>query len=151
MAPNLSPRLVLTYMYMYMSWVESHPRQLIFLRKSDCLGCAVLLCLVCLTLHACFFHHSFSSLIKTCILSTEIKYDKLPSLPTPCEVPNLVSCLLIYDCPKASTVTQTDRTTHTRIINTAKFCLSWRLQHVHVYTCTCTCVLHLMPRFTPTH
>ena len=27
---------------------ESHPRQLIFSRKSDCLGCAVLLCLVCL-------------------------------------------------------------------------------------------------------
>ena len=34
----------------------SHPRQLIFLRKSDCLGCAVLLCLVvCLTLLASFF------------------------------------------------------------------------------------------------
>ena len=31
---------------------ESHPRQLIFLRKSDCLGCAVLLCL---TLLASFF------------------------------------------------------------------------------------------------
>ena len=27
---------------------ESHPRQLIFSRISDCLGCAVLLCLVCL-------------------------------------------------------------------------------------------------------
>ena len=35
-------------MYVYMS----HPRQLIFLRKSDCLGCAVLLCLVDL---ACYF------------------------------------------------------------------------------------------------
>ena len=35
---------------------ESHPRQLIFLRKSDCLGCAVLLCLVvCLTLLASSF------------------------------------------------------------------------------------------------
>ena len=34
---------------------ESHPRQLIFLRKSDCLGCAVLLCLVvCSTLLASF-------------------------------------------------------------------------------------------------
>ena len=32
-------------------WFESHPRQLFFLKKSDCLGCAVLLCLaVCLTL-----------------------------------------------------------------------------------------------------
>ena len=30
---------------------ESHPKQFIFLRKNDCLGCAVLLCLVvCLTL-----------------------------------------------------------------------------------------------------
>ena len=35
---------------------ESHPRQLIFRQKSDCLGCAVLLCLVvCLTLLASFF------------------------------------------------------------------------------------------------
>ena len=46
---------------------ESHPRQLIFLRKSDCLGCAVLLCLVCLFDLACFFLSSFSSLI-ICIL-----------------------------------------------------------------------------------
>ena len=45
------------HMYMYM-------RQLIFLRKSDCLGCAVLLCLVCLFDLACFFLSSFSSLIK---------------------------------------------------------------------------------------
>ena len=36
--------------------------QLIFLRKSDCLGCAVLLCLDI----ACFFLPSFSSLFKTC-------------------------------------------------------------------------------------
>ena len=39
---------------------ESHPRQLIFLRKSDCLGCAVLLCLVCLFDLACFFLPSSS-------------------------------------------------------------------------------------------
>ena len=38
-----------------------YPRQLIFLTKSDCLGCAVLLCLVCLTLLASFF---FPSLFK---------------------------------------------------------------------------------------
>ena len=43
-------------MYMYIQYTQfclymSHPRQLIFLRKSDCLVCAVLLCLVvCLTL-----------------------------------------------------------------------------------------------------
>ena len=37
--------------------------QLIFSRKSDCLGCAVLLCLVCLFDLACFFLSSFSSLI----------------------------------------------------------------------------------------
>ena len=42
---------------------ESHPRQLIFLRKSDCLRCAVLLCLVvCLTLLASFFLPSYLSL-----------------------------------------------------------------------------------------
>ena len=39
---------------------ESHLSQLIFSRKSDCLGCAVLLCLVCLFDLACFF---LSSLI----------------------------------------------------------------------------------------
>ena len=33
-------------------------------RKSDYLGCAVLLCLVCLFDLACFFLSSFSSLIK---------------------------------------------------------------------------------------
>ena len=38
----------------------SHLRQLIFSRKSDCLECAVLLCLVCLFDLACFF---LSSLI----------------------------------------------------------------------------------------
>ena len=38
-------------------------RQLIFLRKSDCLGCAVLLCLVvCLNLLASFFLTSHLSL-----------------------------------------------------------------------------------------
>ena len=40
---------------------ESHLRQLICVRKSDCLGCAVLLCVVvCLTLLVSFFlpsHH----------------------------------------------------------------------------------------------
>ena len=41
---------------------ESHPRQLIFLRKSDCLGCTVLLCFVCLTLLASFFLPSHLSL-----------------------------------------------------------------------------------------
>ena len=41
---------------------ESHPRQLVFLRKSDCLGCAVLLCLICLTLLASFFLPSHLSL-----------------------------------------------------------------------------------------
>ena len=35
---------------------ESHPRQLIFLSKSDCLGCAVLLChVICTTLLNYFF------------------------------------------------------------------------------------------------
>ena len=43
--------------------LESHLRQLIFSRKSDCIGCAVLLCLVCLFDLACYFLSSFSSLI----------------------------------------------------------------------------------------
>ena len=48
---------------------ESHPRQLIFLRKSDCLGCAV----PCFFDFACFFLSSFSSLIKTVyIINTSI-------------------------------------------------------------------------------
>ena len=44
---------------------ESHLRQLIFSRKRDCLGCAVLLCLVFLTLLASFFlpsHLSFKNM-----------------------------------------------------------------------------------------
>ena len=47
---------------------ESHLRQLIFSRKSDCLGCAVLLCLVCLFDLACFFLSFFLliSHLKTC-------------------------------------------------------------------------------------
>ena len=47
---------------------ESHPRQLIFSRKSDCLGCAVLFCLVCLfdlALRLSFF--LLISHLKTCI------------------------------------------------------------------------------------
>ena len=51
---------------------ESHPRQLIFLRKSDCLGCAVLLCLVCLFDLACFFLSSFSSLIKNMYIHVHV-------------------------------------------------------------------------------
>ena len=46
---------------------ESHPRQLIFSRKSDCLGCAVF---VCLTLLASFFlpsHLSFKNMYILCI------------------------------------------------------------------------------------
>ena len=45
----------------------SHPRPLIFLRKSDCLWCAVLHALPCCLFDlACFILPSFSSLIKTC-------------------------------------------------------------------------------------
>ena len=46
---------LMIYDNMYM---ESHPRQFF-----HCLGCAVLLCLVCLFDLACFFLSSFSSLI----------------------------------------------------------------------------------------
>ena len=57
---------------------ESHPRQLIFLRKSDCLGYAVLL-LVCLFDLACFFLPFFSSLIKTCTCTLMTILSSLPS------------------------------------------------------------------------
>ena len=53
--------------------IESHPRHLIVSRKSDCLGCAVLHCLVCLFDLACFFLSSFSSLIKN------MSWDRVPS------------------------------------------------------------------------
>ena len=64
---------VCTCMYMYMKsvpiYVIVHVQEahfsLFFLWKSDCLGCAVLLCLVCLFDLACFFFSSFSSLVKT--------------------------------------------------------------------------------------
>ena len=62
---------VYMYMYMYSVWsiecrgFESHPRQLIFSRKSDCLGCAALLCLVCLFDLALSFFLLISHL-KTC-------------------------------------------------------------------------------------
>ena len=47
---------------MYIYTCESHLRQLIFLMKSDCFGCAVLLCLVvCLMLLASFFLPSLIS------------------------------------------------------------------------------------------
>ena len=53
------------YMYIHVECrgFESHPRQLIFSRKSDCLEGTVLLCLVCLLDLACFFLSSFSSLM----------------------------------------------------------------------------------------
>ena len=50
------------YLYMYIH--EHSPEPAHFLRKSDCLGYAVLLCFVCLFDFARFF--SFSSPIKTC-------------------------------------------------------------------------------------
>ena len=45
------------------SWVRVPPEAAHFSRKSDCLGCAVLLFLACLFDLACFFLSSFSSLI----------------------------------------------------------------------------------------
>ena len=47
------------------SWVRVPPEVAHFSRKSDYLGCAVLLCLVCLTLLASFFlpsHLSFKNM-----------------------------------------------------------------------------------------
>ena len=53
----------MNYDVQIVQYIYMHPRQLIFLRKSNCLGCAVLLCLVvCLTLLASFFLPSHLSL-----------------------------------------------------------------------------------------
>ena len=63
----------IAYMYVCRG-LKSHPRQFIFLRKSDCLGCTVLLCLVvCLTLLASFFLPSHLSL-KHVLVSVIYKY-----------------------------------------------------------------------------
>ena len=62
---------------------ESHLRQLIFSRKNDCLGCAVLLCLVvCLTLLASFFlpsHLSFKNMyyVTACVLQSARHHNTL--------------------------------------------------------------------------
>ena len=45
-----------------MSWVRVPPEAAHFSRKKDCLGCAVLLCLVCLFDLASFFHLSFKNM-----------------------------------------------------------------------------------------
>ena len=55
----------LSRVYIECRGFEFHPRQLIFLRKSDCLGCVVLLCLVCLFDLICFFHLSLNMHICT--------------------------------------------------------------------------------------
>ena len=49
----------------------------VFSRKSDCLGCAVLLCLVCLFDLACFFLSSFSSLIQKHVYRCTYNYMKI--------------------------------------------------------------------------
>ena len=56
---------------------KSHPRQLIFLRKSDCLGCAVLLCLVvCLTLLASSLMYNMYT-YTVCLYCVKVNIDDL--------------------------------------------------------------------------
>ena len=67
---------------------ESHPRQLIFLWKSDCIGCAVLLCLVvCMTLLASFFLPSASLINMSvyCLYTAQL----VPAPPVPTKTPPL--------------------------------------------------------------
>ena len=61
--PNLNLTLIALCLEYRVSWVRVPPRQLIYSRKSDCLGCAALF--VCLTLLTSFFLPSHLSL-KTC-------------------------------------------------------------------------------------
>ena len=68
MKPTIMSKLKLSglkHVHVECRGFESHLRQLIFSRKSDCLGCAVLLCLVCLFDLASFFlpsHLSFKNM-----------------------------------------------------------------------------------------
>ena len=73
-------------MYMYMS----HPRHFF-----HCLGCAVLLCLVCLFDLACFFLSSFSSLICIC---TGFPFPLFGELDNTCSV----VCVCMYVVSQAS-------------------------------------------------
>ena len=72
-----------------------HLRQLIFLRKSDCLGCTVLLCLVvCLTLLASSFFLHLSNMIVYLYTSVHSQVPSLPSL----QVGTVwVNCWLVRD------------------------------------------------------
>ena len=88
------------YMYMYvhvlclecrMSWVRVPPEAAHFLRKSDCLGCAVLLCLVVrLTLLASFFLPSHISVYM--YLQIPLSQSLSPSFPSVSQPPTRV-CL----------------------------------------------------------
>ena len=53
---------IIIIIFLFFHYIESHLRQLIFSRKSDCLGCTVLLCLVRLFDLASFFHLSFQNM-----------------------------------------------------------------------------------------
>ena len=65
-----------------------HARQLVFLRKSDCLGCAVLLCLVvCLTLLASFFSHLSCVFILRAPPRIRHRSSSLPPPLPPCPPP----------------------------------------------------------------
>ena len=62
-------------------WVRVPPEAAhFFLGKSDYLGCAVLLCLVCLFDLACFFLSSFSSLIKNMYSTNALGITKMRNI-----------------------------------------------------------------------
>ena len=65
---TLNTHLVTVHVHVKWHGFESHPRQLIFIWKSDCLGCVVLLC--CLYDLAFFFLH----LSLTCMWSERTVY-----------------------------------------------------------------------------
>ena len=84
------------------SWVRVPPEAPLFFRKSDCLGCAVLLCLVCLFVClfdlACFFLSSFSSLIKTCIYTCTCIHIINPRCACAARVTVVVLCVCVCVC-----------------------------------------------------
>ena len=127
-------QLLSIYMHMY---TRSHPRQLIFLRKSDCLGCAVLPCLVvCLTLLASFFLPSHLTIMNMHIFFTQTVWDKIKfymysaALPAPLDLwVTSLNCTLRLMPEKLPCL---EEIAHSLII------------HMYIQ-CTCTFTVHVCP------
>ena len=109
---------------------ESHPRQLIFLRKSDCLGSTVLLCLVCLTLLTSFFLPSH--------LSLKHNYNVYYAHVLVCEYVHV--CAAVSDLTRQYKTMQSEKDSHIQYLEAQVRRLQDKLGqcmcvYVHVYVC----------------